>query len=129
VPNRQTHFRNVDLDLESATDLRDLVLALGSAVMPMYASRTGRRHSVRLQLSTQSKNPAQAITRFAKAVTGLTRKHRQLWNRTRVKEFDIGIQGGDEPQAMEWVLDPATVRVAASLGARIRITVYSPSSD
>ena len=126
MPKHQADFLNVDLDLESVTELRSLVLALGGSVIQMHSSRTGNRYGVRLELSRQPKNPAQAITRFAKAIAGMSRTHRQLWGRIAVKEFDIGIQGGDEPNSMEWVLEPAAVEAAARLGARIRITVYSP---
>jgi hypothetical protein len=46
--------------------------------------------------------------------------------KSNLKEFDIGIQAGFERRSAEWVLEPEVVQTVADLGARIRLTVYSP---
>ena len=49
---------------------------------------------------------------------------RKLWKGAYVREFDIGIQAGEKSCA-EWILDAATLREVAKVGAQIELTIYS----
>jgi len=119
-------FINVDLDIKSNADPAVFVEAWKHHVIPTHAGKLGRRHWLRLTLSAQPKTPAEAIRRFTKLVRGLSKRDRDLWEKAGSKEFDIGIQAGFEPRSGEWVLDSKVVQSAADLGARLRLTVYSP---
>jgi hypothetical protein len=126
VARIQTKFLNVDIDLKSVTDPDPFVQALGSKVLSQRIGKVGRAHWVRLMLVRQPTSPTDVILRFAKLVAKLSSKDRAIWLNAITREFDIGIQGGFEPTSAEWVLERNVVEAVARLGARVRITVYSP---
>jgi hypothetical protein len=52
---------------------------------------------------------------------------RRSWDLASKRTFDIGVQGGIGPRAFEKVqLSPETLARVASIGARIKLTVYPP---
>jgi hypothetical protein len=116
-------FLNVDLDIKARTDPSALISAwerpLGLPVRPI----PGRRW---LRYGTLSpKSPADGIRRYARLVRALPPKARAVWAAAS-KELDIGVQAGFDRRAAEWVLEPAVVKLVAEIGARVRLTVYSP---
>jgi hypothetical protein len=119
-------FLNIDLEIKSNFDPAVIVNAWENRVFPMHTDKRGRQYWLRLSLALQPKSPTDAITRFAKLVRDLPPRARSLWAKASSKEFDVGIQAGFERGAGEWVLEPEVVRTIADLGARIRVTVYSP---
>lgn len=119
-------FLNIDLDIKSNSDPAVIAKAWENRVVPMHTDKLGRQHWLRLSLGLQPKSPTDAIRRFAKLVRELPPPGRSAWAKASSKEFDIGIQAGFERGSGEWVLEPEVVRTIADLGARIRVTVYSP---
>ena len=117
-------FLNVDLDIKSKVDPGILVEAWDNQVIP-HLDKWGRRHWLRIMLTSQPRNPTEAIRRFAKLVRGLPTRGRTIWTQAS-KEFDIGIQAGFERRSGEWVLEPELIQTVADLGAQVRLTVYSP---
>jgi hypothetical protein len=119
-------FLNVDLDLKSIRDPKPLLEAWGHRVMTIHQERIGRRHWLRLMLMTQPKSPDEAIRRFCRLVESLPEAGRAVWDTAASKEFDVGIQAGFNSRASEWVLQPKVIEAIAVVGARVRLTVYSP---
>jgi hypothetical protein len=119
-------FLNVDLEIKSRFDPAVFETAWENRVIRLRADQIGRQHWLRLALTFQPKNPTAAIRRFAKLVQHLPPPARRAWVQATTKEFDIGIQAGFERGSGEWVLEPEVVQTIADLGARIRLTVYSP---
>lgn len=118
-------FLNVDVDLRSRTHLSGLIEALSLSLVVTHVGRDGRNHWVRLCF-VNPKDPSRAIRRFARLFAKLPKALQRAWHDAVSREFDIGIQAGDKPQATEWVLDADAIKEAGRLGARVRITVYSP---
>jgi len=116
---------NVDLDLKSTQDLGPLVHALGARVRLTHVQKSGRLHWCRVMLSRQPKSPTDAVLAFAKLLAKLSKRRQAIWAQAKSREFDIGIQGGFEPDSGEWVLEPSVIQAAARLRAQVRITVYS----
>ncbi len=121
-----TTFVNVDLDIKSPTDLKDLTAAFARKTTAIHSGRSGRRHWVRLELLRQPRTPDEGIKRFADLALSLRGTAREAWD-NGTKEFDIGIEAGSEPNPAEWVIGSRTLQAAASVGAELRITVYSPT--
>ena len=119
-------FLNVDLDIKSKSDPAAIAKAWENRAVSIHTHKLGRQYWLRGALVFQPKNPTDAIRRFAKLVRDLPPGARRLWTKASSKEFDIGIQAGFERRSGEWVLEPEVVRTIADLGARIRVTVYSP---
>ena len=120
-----TEFLNVDLHLKCVTNLEAVCEAFGRSVMVLHRDRLGRKHWVVLELARSPKTPTEAIRRFAALGTRLRGRARAAWAVSE-KELDIGIQGGLRPDPAEWVVEAKAVAEAARIGARLRVTVYSP---
>jgi hypothetical protein len=119
-------FLNVDLDLKSVRDPRPLLEAWGHRVIPIHEDKVGRRHWLRLELATPATSPEEAIRRFCALVESLPGTARAVWDTAASKEFDVGLQAAFNSRASEWVLQPRVVEAIAAVGARLRLTVYSP---
>ena len=120
-----TEFLNVDLHLKCVTNLEAVCEAFGRSVMVLHRDRLGRKHWVVLELARAPKTPTEAIRRFATLATRLRGRAKAAWTVSE-KELDIGIQGGLSPNPAEWVIEAKAVTEAARIGARLRVTVYSP---
>lgn len=125
VPNPITAFLNVDLHLKSVETLDAVCDALGRTVMVLHRDKVGRNHWLVLELSRSPKTPSEAIRRFARLGARLRGRAKTAWAASD-KELDIGFQGGVEPDPAEWVVDSKAIAEAARLGARLRLTWYSP---
>lgn len=119
-----TTFLNVDLDISSREDLASLAEALRPRLNALHVGRVRRRYLARFELRTQPGTPDSAIRRLISAIERLPPRERARWKRATVREFNIGIQAGDEPQHSEFPLKPETVTMVGKLGGRIVITVY-----
>jgi hypothetical protein len=125
VHDPTTEFLNVDLHLKCVTSLEAVCEAFGRSVTVLHRDRLGRKHWVVLELARSPKTPAEAIRRFATVATRLRGRAKAAWAGSE-KELDIGIQAGVRPDPVEWVVDAKAVAEAARIGARLRVTVYSP---
>ncbi|HUR19379.1 MAG TPA: hypothetical protein VMZ90_01135 [Vicinamibacterales bacterium] len=119
-----TQFLNVDLDLRSRSSLEPLVKAFGRKILVLHCGREGREYGAHLELGLSYDNPDLLLRRFVALVEALPRPARALWNRARVREFNIGIQSATKPQSFDLHLKDATVRAVARVNARIGMTVY-----
>ena len=123
-PGSATQFLNIDLDIWSASPLEPLVKAFGRKVLILRVGKERRGYGAHLELAAQSDKPDVVLRRFVRLVEELPRSARTLWNRARVREFNIGIQSAPKPYSFELTLKDATVRAVAGVHARIGMTVY-----
>jgi hypothetical protein len=119
-----TEFLNIDLDLWSKSPLEPLVKAFGRKVLILRVGKERREYSAHLELASQSDNPDLVLRKFVRLVEALPRPARAIWNRARVREFNIGIQSAPKPYSFELTLKDATVRAVAGVNGRIGMTVY-----
>lgn len=123
--DRETRFLNVDLDIWSGAPLDDLVAGFGRNVCVLHVGKEGRRYGAHLELAISPRDPDRLIRRFVALVQSLPRSKRALWNRARVREFNVGIQAGRKPHGYELRLQPKTLQAVSSIHARLGFTVYS----
>jgi hypothetical protein len=120
-----TEFLNVDLDIYAPFDLQPLVSSLGKKVMVLYVGRERRSYTAHLELAGRAKSADSIIRGFCALIRALPRAEQQLWNRAKRRDFSIGVQAGQQPNASDFAVEAATVQAVAHLGARIVLTVYS----
>jgi hypothetical protein len=125
VPDGETAFLNVDLDILSAAPLEPLVSAFGKRVVILYVGGERRRYEAHLELTSVSRTADVAIRRLVKLVEGLPQPARRAWNGARSRVFNIGIQAGHEPFSREWLVSEATVGAVAGVRGSIIVTVYA----
>ena len=124
VAREETTFLNVDLDIWSRSPLDALVKAFGRQAFALHVGKDGRGYVAHLELAAESTDPDRLITRFVRLVERLPRSERRVWDRARVREFNVGIQAAAGPASYELRLAHPTVRAAARVNASIGITVY-----
>ena len=119
-------FLNIDLDVRSRHSLAPLATAWPRAQRPLRLD--GRPHPHWLILSGPGLvERAEAAARFLlKQVEDLKGAARRSWNLASSRTFDIGIQAGTHPGVFEQVLHPKTMSRIASIGGRLKITIYAP---
>jgi hypothetical protein len=121
-----THFRNVDLDIYSTSDVQPIVTALGEAVIVLHVGRTKRTYGAHLELVKLTKTADKTIQEFCSLLKSLPRAERQRWNAAKIRDFNIGVQAGTQPFCTEFALASETIRATSELGARIVFSVYAP---
>lgn len=122
-----TRFLNVDLDIWSASPLDSLVRAFGNNVVVLHAGSEGRRgYGAHLELarSGSSEDADRLIRSFVRLVAKLPRQARASWDRARRRDFNLGIEAESEPYSYELPIQPETLAAAASVNARLVVTVY-----
>lgn len=123
----ETLFRNVDLDIYSQSDLQPLVTALGDHVIDLYVGRVRRTYEAHLELNYRRGQTANSvILGFCKLINRLPPMERTLWNRAKIRSFDIGIDVPKRDRHFWIAVSPEAVQAAAETGAQIAITVYGP---
>jgi hypothetical protein len=120
-----TSFLNVDLDVASTQDLSPLVTALGRNVFDLFTGKMRRGYATHLELGAPPKDADWAIRKFVRLLTALPPAARRRWDNARQRDFNIGIQGGIAPHAVELGLRAETLHAVARLRARIVVTVYA----
>jgi hypothetical protein len=120
-----SHFLNVDLQIESSSDLQPLVAALGKRVIVLYVERRKRTYFARLELGigklTTNANPT--IRGLCALIRALPKAERSLWTTAKKRSFDIGVQAG-AAEGCSIPLDAKTVRDVVELAGEICFTVY-----
>ena len=123
---RLPQFLNVDMDVESARNLDPLVEAFGRRVIVLHREHRRGRHFATLELSRQPRGPNAAIQSFVKLVEHLPPRARALWNGSRRRVFDIGVDVGKGGHIPVIALSEDTVARASTVGARVLVTCYPP---
>jgi hypothetical protein len=95
----------------------------------MYVGRPRRTYEAHLEIAASAKTADDVIKKFAALINSLPKAARKLWDTAKRRDFNIGLQADMQPFALEFALESETVRAAASLNARIVITVYAPKIE
>jgi hypothetical protein len=120
----------VDLDVLSRVPLESLVAAMGPGVLVLHVGRHGRKYGAHVELATSyvDMSPDKAIRGLVRIVERLPVRERQLWDTALSREFNIGIEAGLRPHALEVRLKQSTVEAIVGIGAAIVVTVYAPEA-
>ncbi len=123
-------FLNVDLDIESASDLTGLAAELEKGTVILHSGNTGHVKSrlsvVRAEsLVCDSADGADAaIHDLCGVIEALSPAGQALWHSATVRQFDVGYDAQSGHPAARFVLRPDTIGRVARLGATLAVTVY-----
>ena len=131
----EAEFLNVDLELESDADLSPLAEHLGDSVFVLFNGQVGDIYRLALETSCAGASASTArdislgadecIREFVSLVVQLPLPLRALWDACTSRVFDIGLVAGTAPSAFVQNISAATVHMISSVGATIRVTLYS----
>lgn len=117
------HFRNVDLEIESASPLDALPAAMGKRVVVLFSgpAQKPRRQLLALEGSRFLKSPDAAVHALCAVVEELPAEARRIWNSSR-REFDVGFELRASEGSSRFSLRPDTLERIAKLGATLAVT-------
>lgn len=126
------HFLNVNLEIESATDLAPLQAALGAEAVVLFCGPGG--HGFLLVLET---NPAAegagpieatcaALCQIIEALPPAARAH---WDGAYRRTFDIGLEATPGQVVARLGVATAMLGRIVALGGEIAVTVYEPEPE
>jgi hypothetical protein len=123
APQRPTlRFINVDLDMESAEELRPLV----EAMEPHAYSLERPPGQASFEVNEPSpKDPEAVILEFIRIVKSLPPAARKAWDAASKRVFDIQLQSGRDPFRQSYSIGLETLRQATDIGAHLAITIYA----
>lgn len=118
-------FLNVDLEIESRTELSSLVADMGEKVAVLYSGRVpGRkRHLLAVETSRFLRKPDETIHVLCAVVEEFSPKARMLWE-TAQKRFDVGFELRPSERVSRFTLRTDTLMRVAKLGATLAVSYY-----
>lgn len=130
------HFLNVDLDIESATDLTGLAAELEKGTVILHMGSTGPGKNLLSMVRLESLDcdtahgPDAVIHDLCGVIEALSPAGRALWYSAKVRQFDVGYDAQPTPghPAVRFILRPDTIGRVARLGATLAVTVYPPDA-
>lgn len=129
--SNKIRYLNTDLDLESASDLTELVNALeaqGMFTLHLTHAENGK-WSARLETGESFAEPGESIAAMLGALDSLPQAYRQVWENCELKEFNIGYDCGDEPWAYNQGLTSELLRQMTEHNMTLRWTLYPAAAD
>jgi hypothetical protein len=126
----QPYFLNVDLEIESASELDSLAAEMGRRVAVLHSGPAAkpRRHILVLENSRQYRGPDATIHALCSLVEKLSPASRRVWNAAR-KEFDVGYELRTSERALKFALRPDTLERVAKLGANLAVSCYRGDAE
>lgn len=119
-------FLNVDLDIESTSDLTVLKAELGRNVVDLGPGPVKPGcFPLRLEIVPQYDTPDDTICAFCALLEGLSPKAKRAWQSAHKKEFDVGHDVAQGQHASQFSLRTETLKRLSALGATLGITFYS----
>jgi hypothetical protein len=125
-------FLNLDLELESPTDLAPLTQSLGSKVFVLYCGEVegGFRLAVEPVIDgALNGDPAACTEHVLRLLEGLSSEQAAIWQACRCRVFDYGFDGGLEANPLHVDIGADHLARMVRLGIAVRITVYPFRAD
>jgi hypothetical protein len=136
-PMNDTQYRNVDLELESASNLAPLAEYFADRAHVLFSGRV--EDSFHLALETlcvgctepllPTLDADACIQDFIALISQLPPSLRALWDGCSSRVFDVGFDAGTAPMPFRQILTENTLTAVSSVRAAVRITIYPQSRD
>ena len=123
----QTQFLNIDLDIESSTDVHLIIEEFGDRVSVMRSEEQSGIHYASFETGKSEIN--EIVEEYVSLVNGLSSKARAIWDNCAKRLFDIGYESGQAPHSFHSRLSEKSIRLLSSINASVDVTIYSPSEN
>lgn len=120
-------FLNLDLELESVTDLASIAESFGRRVFVLYRGEAGSGFRLSVEPVIDgglSGDPIACTEHFLGLIEGLQQVQENLWRSCSSRVFDYGFDGGLEENPIHTNIPADHLARMAKLGIKLRITVY-----
>ncbi|QUM82014.1 MULTISPECIES: hypothetical protein [unclassified Moritella] len=119
-----THFLNVDLDVESKQDITPIVEFWGDEISVFRLEEVDGTWFGAFETLESAEDDI--IEKYHQLITGLPSDLRTIWDSAIKRVFDFGYDGGSTPRAFQSTLSQDSVSKLADVGGRITVTIYAP---
>lgn len=120
------HFLNVDLVIQSRSNLASLPAEFEKRAYVLHCGRIGGGYFLAVESNRQFKTPDATVRALCAVVGALSAQGKRLWRSAYRKEFDIGYDLASEGYVSHFKLRPDTLKRITALGATLAVTFYDP---
>jgi hypothetical protein len=117
-------YLNVDLEVRSRSDISGLVRALCPPLFNLHSGTVDGAHFASFEAPGCGLAPDDAIAAMVKAVRGLPRAARAVWNQADDRLFDIGVEQAKSTRPFTLPLQRSTLAAVVKLDAHVAFTLY-----
>uniref|UniRef100_B8HXJ5 Uncharacterized protein n=1 Tax=Cyanothece sp. (strain PCC 7425 / ATCC 29141) TaxID=395961 RepID=B8HXJ5_CYAP4 len=118
-------FLNVDLEIENYQSLQPIVEDFGDAAINLYSGKAHGHYLATFE-APHTADVDSIISYFCNLVESLSGEAKILWETAFTRVFDIGFESGTETRSYLTEIRSETIKRLATLGASVRVTIYSP---
>ena len=126
---QDVRYLNVDLEIESKSDLSKIVEEFGDDVSVLYCGEMRGYQHASFEIPANPAGADETINDFCFLVEQLTKEAREIWEGCCSRVMDVGYESGTSPQNFRSEIRSSTVQRVAAIGASIMITIYPLSHE
>ena len=119
-----TQYLNVDLEIESHTDLSTLVQAFGEHVVILHNGMWHNHHRVVVEVSSTQMTADETLVEFCRLIKSFSDAAQKSWQHCFSRKFDLGFACGQTDTQFHTTLQADTLQQLSAIGASIAITIY-----
>lgn len=126
-PSSPAAFLNLDLEIDSSSDLSPLAAHLADQVFVLFCGEIDRGFRLVLEptlTAPLSQDPLACTEHFLRLLSTLPEDLETLWRSATSRVFDYGVDGGLAQPPLETTIPADLLLAIAQLGAGMRVTVY-----
>ena len=121
---QHVRYLNVDLEIESKSDLSKIVEEFGEDVSVLYCGEMRGYQHASFEIPGNTADADETINHFCLLVEELTEEAREVWQSCCSRVMDVGFESGTTPWNFRSEIRASTVQRVAAIGASIVITIY-----
>jgi hypothetical protein len=123
----ETHFLNIDLDLESTQPIDELVNILGKSFTKMTYHKC--ENLWRASFETAESDIESIIDVFFHSITLLAGEPRIQWDNCSKREFNLGFQAENSPRSFVKTISDSSLSKITEIGGTLGVTIYAPERN
>jgi len=118
----EIHFLNIDLDIESSTDISPLIQEWGNRIS---VHRNEEIDGVFYgSFETSCSGVHRIIDEYVSLINGLSHTSRIIWDTAQRRDFDFGYESGSEPNNYHSRIESEYINKLAKVGGSVVISIY-----
>ena len=122
----EINFLNIDLDIESDSDITPIVEFWGGRISVHRLECLDGTWYGSFETWEEEENTIIAI--YHDLVRNLSPDLRRVWDQARKRDFDFGYEGGDTPRSFHSRLTLESISKLTEINGSVTITIYPPST-
>lgn len=115
-------FLNIDLDIESSTDISPIVQEWEGRVSVHRHEKIDEAYFGSFETSYSGIN--EIVEEYVTLIEGLSQSSRNIWDNANKRDFDFGYESGTEPNNFHSRIESESIGKLAMVGGSVVVTIY-----